>query len=264
MTVRLWIAATLTWLLTLFALTWLHHLPTFACVFAVVAAVVVVSIERISTIRTLPLISTILATFVALRWSVGIAAVSATLVATLVDCCLVLFTVVLSRYVATGILTLERNSLGATQSGSLDEVFQREFRRARQFGRSLAVLAVEVRQADAAETTTDAKFLNKIRRGDIAPDVVGRLAELIKEQTKECDVIAYSDDCFFVLLPEGTQQVVTTVTRRLRDAAQQDLDVQIKVGSALFPADEVTLSGLLQRCSQSLNRPSVAVPSVAG
>jgi hypothetical protein len=110
-----------------------------------------------------------------------------------------------------------------------------------------------------------ARYLEEIQQRGIRKYIDARLARLINDCISDCDILAYRDDCFFILCPELASDAVQEVARRLEQAAEEELGLELKIGAASFPDEEVTLGGLLETATGSMlgqSPPAIATPQV--
>ncbi|HUT11662.1 MAG TPA: hypothetical protein VMY42_14270 [Thermoguttaceae bacterium] len=126
----------------------------------------------------------------------------------------------------------------------------RELRRARLHRRPLSLMVVSPRR-QSIRVSFD-RFLKKAAE-DLARDyVTARIAEFLSIETKDCDVLTRRDDRFLLLLPETDREQACQAARRLEKAAQEKLGVDLDFGCAVFPDEEITFVGLLERAEANV------------
>jgi len=121
----------------------------------------------------------------------------------------------------------------------------RELRRARLHHRPLSLMVVSPRQ-QSVRVSFD-RFLKEAARDFAREYATARIAEFLSTETKDCDVVARRDDHFLVLLPETDREKARQAARRLERSAREKLGVGLDFGCAVFPDDEITFVGLLER-----------------
>ena len=129
----------------------------------------------------------------------------------------------------------------------------REVRRARQFKRPLAFLAM----APAPGTVEAAKdrFTKEVMLRMQRQYVDARLADLLSRRLKDCDVIARRNGHFVAALPEADRDRALKISRRLQLDARKELGIELRFGICTCPDEEATFIGLLQAAEDALWRP---------
>ena len=78
-------------------------------------------------------------------------------------------------------------------------------------------------------------------------------------------MIAYSDDHFVLLLPEVDGVKADDIVNRINEAIEEEVGVSLRVGKAVFPDEELTLSGMLDRAVNDMKAINAdSVPNSAG
>ena len=130
----------------------------------------------------------------------------------------------------------------------LHERLDEELTRARDEGRSLSVLFVDLDQFKSFNDTLGHKT------GD---DALCRVARAIESSTRRIDMAArYGGDEFVVVLLGSDAQAATTVAERIRQTIADDTTsddvVTVSIGTATFPADAGTKAELLDRADWAM------------
>src|SRR5262245_16638964 len=130
--------------------------------------------------------------------------------------------------------------------GASDPLY-REVSRARRYRHSLAVLAIEpapLPGCGAFEFT----------------GAVGRIAELLRDSTRNSDLVDERADHVVVTFPESEAGNCSRLVARLEDLARGRLGVGLRIGCAFFPEQALTCEALLERAHAELERqPSVPI-----
>jgi hypothetical protein len=262
---RVWIAVTLAWLLLFFNIERFHepiNIASFVYVLAAAIAIVIVAARpwQSVSLATSLVISLGLLLILKLWWNYGI--LGPHLPLTVTEAVAITLTVLLARGIGQCIQEFEEGAthvmtmhLGKGQlrfeSGQAD--LYREMRRARDFERPVAMLAVSAE----GESTSAAmnRFIEEVQRNAIRRYLDARVGELLIRELKDCDIVTHCDDHFVVMLPEANLEQAADVVTRLRRRASEELGLQLEFGTATFPEQEVTLSGLLQRAEKEMRSP---------
>lgn len=259
---RMRIALLLTWLLVFFNIERFHepiNIASFVYVLAAMIAIVVVVLRGETRIRFGALVGAMLALFLALKWGLGYSILGAGLPLTVTETCALLITAVLVGLIAQGIREFEENAQQVlhmhfdshTPDLDVSQIqLYREVRSARRHGRPLSLLALSV--SNATSPALVARYLEEIQQRGIRKYIDARLAQLINGSISDCDILAYRDDCFFVLCPELSGDAAQEVVQRLELGAREQLGLELNIGSACFPDEEVTLGGLLDKAAGAM------------
>ncbi|MEO8493617.1 MAG: hypothetical protein ABI614_01000 [Planctomycetota bacterium] len=270
---RMRTAIFLAWLLLFFNIERFHepiNIASFVYVLAALVSIAIVVLRSESGGRFSVVVGTTLATFLFVKWMLGYQIAHVALPLTVTEACALLISASLAWLIAQAIREFEDNAqqvfhmhfdnhasdLDATQTR-----LYREVRRARKFGRPLSVLALSASNAD--NPALRAQFIKEVQQRGIRKYIDARLAQVINNCISDCDIVAYRDDCFFVMCPEIAGDELEEVSRHMIEAAQQELGLTLNIGSANFPEEEVTLGGLLEKAERALHgkeTPTVATP----
>ena len=129
----------------------------------------------------------------------------------------------------------------------------REVRRARAFHRPLALLSVAA--APHAIKPVVNRLILDLQREVAQRHLMAQMVNLIVSHTRGCDLITHYDGRFLVLLPEVDGKGVEQLISNLEAAAHLQLDLELNIGVALLPDDEVTFVKLLERAESTIQRP---------
>lgn len=270
---RMRTAFLLAWLLLFFNIERFHppiNIASFVYVLAALVSIVIVVLRGESRFRFGVIAGITLATFLLVKGMLGYQIAHAALPLTVTEASTLLITASLAELIARAIGEFEDNAQQVlhmhfdTHAANLDASqtqLYREVRRARKFGRPLTVLALSASNADNPALL--AQFVEEIQRRGARKYIDARLAQVINNCVSDCDIVAYRDDCFFVMCPELAGDKMDSISHRLKQAARQELGLKLNIGSATFPDEEVTLGGLLEKAEQALlgkPTPAVATP----
>ena len=274
---RLWIGAMAGWLFLLFNAERIHEPINIASfVYAYVAAIValLICVRRIHGVSPYMLSALLLSLFVLCKSLIGYEVDGVHLPLTITEGCAIIVTVLLSRKVVQNIVEFERAAIDAIlmrqdrQLSSFDmqqaEIY-REIRRARQFNRPLALVALAPTPQSVENSLT--RFMQEVQQKAVETYVHARVAEVLSDAVSHCDLIARRNSHFVMLLPETNGAGANALARRLKDAVETQLGLKLRTGIACFPEQEVTFSGLLERAESEMrqggaNSPQAEQPQV--
>lgn len=270
---RMRTAFLLAWLLVFFNIERFHapiNIASFVYVLAALVSIAVVVFRSETGLRFGVVVGATLITFLLVKWMLGYQMAHAALPLTVTEACALLITASLALLIAQATSEFEDNARqvlhmhfdrDAPDLEASQTRLYREVRRARKFDRPLSVLALSASNSDNPALLE--QFIKEVQQRGIRKYIDARLAQVINSCVSDCDIVAYRDDCFFVMCPELAGDKVDMVARRLKHAAQQELGLTLNIGSANFPEEEVTLGGLLEKAEDALHgkaTPTIATP----
>ena len=146
-------------------------------------------------------------------------------------------------------------------SADQGEMYQ-EVRRARQYNRPLALLALKVKE-DSLKVALQ-EVLREAQRAMMNELALAGVAGALCDELRDYDIIGQQDGYFLVLLPETKKEDVPDVTNRLCNAVSERVGVKLQVAAVTFPDNALTFEGLVQQATQqieistdSTNRPVI-------
>jgi len=259
---RFWIAVTLGWLLLMYNIERYDetvNIASFVYILAAVLAITVVGLQRWCRLRLV-----VLLVLAALSWAICKAIlrgpvfhpswliVAAELAAVLVTTALawrISLSIEEFEAGAFDVIAMRPNDRAVPLSAGRGDL-ERELRRAEQFHRPLALLRLET---DAAINSISLNgLIQEVQRGALQQHLSGQLAQLISDTTRDCDLVAQNRDHFVVLLPETDRQQALEMIEQMQRRARRQWGFDLRVGVAEFPAEEVTLTGLLDRAAHGI------------
>jgi hypothetical protein len=135
----------------------------------------------------------------------------------------------------------------------------REVRRAREHNRPLSLVAISA--SGKSSSVEFNKLLQEVQHNAVEQYMQGRLARLVAHCTKDCDILVRDDDHLVLVLPEADSDIAQKLSTRLQDEARNELGLQLRLGAASFPNEEVTFSGLLQRAADNMRLENETIAS---
>jgi GGDEF domain-containing protein len=129
-----------------------------------------------------------------------------------------------------------------TSSTSQAELY-REIRRARHHQRPLSIIALGIEEGsiqvvlDRLVKETQGRMMKRYVLADVARTLCSEL--------EDYNLIAHSDDCFLILLPEMSSDEMGPVIDRLRTVVHDQVGITPKFGTASFPESATTFESLV-------------------
>jgi GGDEF domain-containing protein len=127
----------------------------------------------------------------------------------------------------------------------------REVRRARNHGRPLALMAVQVDEASIRNGLD--RLTRQAQAAMMKRYAMAGVARLLCEKLEDCDVVVQEDDAFLTALPETTPEDLPRLAERLRSQVAEEVGVDLKIGVAFLPNDGLTLEGLMEKAHSALH-----------
>jgi GGDEF domain-containing protein len=128
------------------------------------------------------------------------------------------------------------------ESADTEDLY-REVKRSRRFGHPLSILFVE---PDLSRERLDVnRTLIEMQKNMVERFTQARVAKMLSEELRDCDLIAAHEQGFAILLPETHQTHAVEVARRLSSRVADKLNVELNIGISGFPDAALTLGGLL-------------------
>jgi diguanylate cyclase (GGDEF)-like protein/putative nucleotidyltransferase with HDIG domain len=142
---------------------------------------------------------------------------------------------------------------GLLNHRALHEAVEREVARARRYGTPFGVLALDV---------DDFKLFNDVHGHPAGDRLLGQLAQLLREQTRQADIVGrVGGDEFIVILSETDADALRVIAQHVHRAVAaqpyvtadgEPIPVRASVGLACFPNDGSTASSLIACADASL------------
>lgn len=258
----MWIVALAAWFFVLYNIERFHepiNIASFVYVYAAAITGLLICIRPIHAINPYLSGALLVAVFVMLKAFFGYDIAGANLPLTVTEACTLIITIFLSRQVVAGISEFEKAATDAlliqldSRLANFDmgqgEIY-REIRRARQFNRPLALVALSPTEQSIHQSLN--RFIQEVQQKAVETYVHARVADVISQEVSHCDLIARRNDHFIMILPETDREGASTLARRLKEAVESQLGVKLQSGTACFPDQEVTFTGLLDRAEAEM------------
>jgi hypothetical protein len=148
--------------------------------------------------------------------------------------------------------------------GDAQRKMQLEVRRARSHERPVSVLTLA--PPEALSRVQAEEFIAEVQEKSMQRYVLGRIASVLSHEMRQQDVVAVRDGYFVTLLPETTLEQADELARRMQELCSEELQLDVKIGTASFPDQEVTFRRLLGSAEASMrnaaSRPAVTLADV--
>jgi len=254
--------ATAAWLFVLYNIERFHepiNIASFVYVYTAVIAGLLICVRPLHAISPFLLSTLLLSLFVLGKSMLGYGIVGPNLPLTITESCAIIVTIVLSRQIVKSIAEFEQAATDALliqldrQLSPFDmgqtEIY-REIRRARQFNRPLALVTLAPTEQSIQQSLN--RFIEEVQHKAVETYVHARVAEVLSNEVSHCDLIARRNNHFVMVLPETDREGAQALASRLREAVETKLGLKLQAGTACFPEQEVTFTGLLERAEAEM------------
>jgi hypothetical protein len=266
---RFWFAGFFLWFFVLYNIERYHepiNLASFTYVLVAGIGAVLIAFPRLGRIGLPWLMLAPLPLFFALKMWLRYPILGSNLPITVTELCTIEVTLMLAWHIGRSLATF-REAVADVMTAHLPKHAQsfetgqgeiyREIRRARHYDRPLSVLAVTPSQAAVDRSLN--RFIEEVQRETIDRYVNARIAHLLAEDLRASDIIAQRDGHFITVLPETDQQQALELVEKLTAAAREKLGLDLQVGLATFPEQEVTFNGLVERAERTMRNGDAAL-----
>ncbi len=130
-------------------------------------------------------------------------------------------------------------SLRDSESALLEEI-----RRARRHERPLTFMSLTPGQATPDALT---ELVKKLAVSLSKEYIIGGISRVLRKDTKSHDVAVRVGDQILMLLPETDSEQANSMSHRVRAKVSEELGILVSTQTIAFGADELTLSGVLDR-----------------
>jgi GGDEF domain-containing protein len=177
---------------------------------------------------------------------------NATVLLTIIQVNAIILTGLLARQITYGLSEFENVIANITfghigkRPGDFSEeqsVMYRELRRARRYGRPLAVIALKV--DEETFNVPLPKIVEEVQQAMMKEYTLAGISRILDSNLQSFDTIALRDNCFIVLLPETADQI-SQIGQRLEKAIKDNMGIQVGVGAASFPNEAMTFESLVE------------------
>jgi GGDEF domain-containing protein len=271
---RLWLSLMLVWFFCLYNVERMHapiNLASFVYVLATLVALVVVAMPSLRRVHVAWLLLAPMPLFFAMKAYLGYMIFGSNIPLTVTEIVAIVITILLARKIAHGL----DEFLEAVQSSMIRhledssrpfEVGQydiyREIRRARAHHRPLSLMAIS--PSGGSVQVTRNELIEQIQRESVGRYVRSQVANLLAQETRESDVITEREGYFVTVLPETDSEDAQRFAQRLKQNSEKQLGLDLRVGMASFPDQEVTFEQLLARAASGMwnGQPEKAIATV--
>jgi GGDEF domain-containing protein len=264
---RMWCAVFFLWMFVLYNIERLHkpiNLASFVYVLAAVTAIPFIVIGPLGRIPSIFILGLTAPLTMALKAWFGYSIGGTELPLTVTEVAAVWVTTVLALQIGRSFEELRESALNTILVHLQDRTksfehgqseLYREVRRARKHHRPLALLAISVPEK-SINIALD-RFTAELHQECIQNYVSARVAELLSQEMKDCNVISHHGEHFVTVVPEADRETALIVADKLKRIARDRLGVELSVGMSLFPDEEVTFVQLLERAQAQIQERTV-------
>lgn len=259
---RYWVAVTIIWLFGFFNLERLNpdiNVASFVYVYTAIWAATIMLLPRLQHLNQVWIFLTALLPYIILKVHLGYSLFGAQLPISVLESGAIGLTLVLVGRIVYGLEGVRETVANLTLSHLLPDAMPfesgqgrlyQEIRRARYFERPAALLAISA-TAESLDLSTD-RFVQEAQQTILNRFVSARIAQLLVDQLKDCDVITQRGEHFITLLPETSYEDALKTIEKLEAAAREELNLELKAGLSTFPDEAVTFESLLEQAEQKM------------
>lgn len=184
-----------------------------------------------------------------------------TLLLTIIQTNAIILTGLLTRQITYGLSEFETtianitfNRVGKRPAPFAEEqgVMYNEVRRAARYQRPLSLVAFKVKDDTLAAALP--KMVQEVQQAMMKEFTLAGIARILDNTLSGFNTIALKDDCFIVLLPEIKSDEATHLVHQLKKAIYDKLHVELQIGMASFPDEEMTFESLVERAINNAGR----------
>lgn len=259
---RLWVSISFLWLAFLFNIERLHepfNIASFVYVLAAVLGVLTLALPPLIRLHPTWTILSATTVFVVVKTLLGYPVVGRGLPLTVTEAVAISATVLLARQIVLSITHFEESVFEVAalhwvqrplDFKQMQHDFYREVRRARQYDRPVALVALKPVSADLPQRAS--RLIDEVHKKMKRYYVEAQIAGVIASQLHDCELVAKCNDEFLILLPEADSQRAQSTADQLASQLRDELGTAFRTGVAAFPHQETTFSGLLERAEAAL------------
>ncbi len=197
--------------------------------------------------------------FLVLKAQTGASVLGTATLLTITEAGAIVVTVLLARWESSAIgeleeviahITLGRPSQAAEPSLSGQGSIYREIRRARNYQRPLALMAVAVEEK-SVQIALD-RMVQEAQVMLMKQYALGGVSKVLCQELGDCNVVVQGNDHFLIGLPEVTPEQLPGMMERLRQLVSEQVGVSLKIGAASLPQDGLTFDGLQDKAIKDM------------
>jgi len=126
----------------------------------------------------------------------------------------------------------------------------REVRRARNHQRSLALLAVAVDEKSLKPNFN--RMVQDVQHAMMKQFMLAEVSKMLCDQLDDCSIIIQDKDHFLIAIPEAKPEELSFIKDRLRKKAADNIGVNLMIGAATLPKDDLTFEGLVDKATEEM------------
>lgn len=130
----------------------------------------------------------------------------------------------------------------------LQDSLYREVRRARQYQRPLAVVALKIN--DQSLQVALPKMVKGVQQAMMKEYVFAQVARILNHNVDDFGTITLRDKHFILVLPEKTASEAGVIAQSLKKTVQDQIDIDLQTGLANFPNEAITFEALIEQAIQ--------------
>jgi hypothetical protein len=207
--------------------------------------------------------------FLGLKAVAGVGVLGMDTLLTITEACAIAMTILLARWVSSAVsefedaiahITIGRSGQATNPPVPGGGSIYREIRRARNYERPLALMAIGVDEK-SVQVALD-RMVQEAQLALMKQYALSGVSRVLCEELEDCNVVVQSNGHFLIGLPEVTPEQLPTLMERLRQLVSEQVGVSLKIGTASLPQDGLTFEGLQDKAIKNMQSDLERQPSV--
>ncbi len=197
--------------------------------------------------------------FLVLKAAAGATVLGTGALLTITELCVIAITILLARWVSSAVnefesaiahITIGRRGYTPEPPMAGSGSIYREIRRARNYERPLALMAIAVEEK-SVQIALD-RMVQEAQLTLMKQYALSGVSRVLCEELEDCNVVVQSNGHFLIGLPEVTPEQLPALMERLRQLVSEQVGVSLKIGTASLPSDGLTYEGLQDKAIKNM------------
>jgi hypothetical protein len=207
--------------------------------------------------------------FLVLKAATGAGVLGMDTFLTITEVCAIAITILLARWVSSAVsefesaiahITIGRRGQAPAPPVPGSGSIYREVRRARNYERPLALMAVAVEEK-SVQVALD-RMVQEAQLTLMKQYALSGVSKVLCEELEDCNVVVQQSNGHFLIgLPEVTPEQLPALMERLRQLVSEQVGVSLKIGTASLPQDGLTFEGLQGKAIEDMESDLERQPS---
>ncbi len=216
-------------------------------------AIAILTFRQLQLLGATTLATAAVPVWLIVKWTSGYPLAGPALPLTVTESLSLVVTVMLSYQISGGLneyrkaaitTLIEHMQEGTRPLSEVESELIKELRRARKHERPLAAVAIQVPPSAVTESLD--RFSREVQQVLARQYVTARVGQMVRAQLSDHDIVTQSPDGLVALLPEVDRSDADSLVADLQAEISAELGLEVRIGIAMFPDDEVTLHALME------------------